>query len=119
MITDGRAQGLMPPVSRSVVRPLVPLVRQAPLQLPPRQTVHAVLPHTACRRRSPPAFGFSRQDLLALGAITVLKHLATLTRNKIRYQRTDVEIDKLTEPTGTQRRAFDLINTTIPSTIAA
>jgi ABC-type phosphate/phosphonate transport system permease subunit len=33
----------MPPVSRSVVRPLVPLVRQWLLQLPPRQTVHAVV----------------------------------------------------------------------------
>ena len=49
----------------------------------------------------------------------LLKHLATLTRNKIRYQDTDVEIDKLTDPTSTQRRAFDLINTTIPLTIAA
>jgi hypothetical protein len=49
----------------------------------------------------------------------LLKHLATLTRNKIRYQDTDVQIDKLTEATGTQRRAFDLINTTIPLTIAA
>ena len=61
----------MPPVSRSVVRPLVPLVRQWPLQLPPPRTVHAVLPHTAHRRRSPPAFGFSRQGLLALGATTI------------------------------------------------
>ena len=32
----------MPPVSWSVVRPLVPLVRQWLLQLPPRQTVHPV-----------------------------------------------------------------------------
>jgi Transposase DDE domain len=49
----------------------------------------------------------------------LLKHLATLTRNKIRYQDTNTEIDKLTQPTDTQRRAFDLINTTIPLTIAA
>jgi hypothetical protein len=61
----------MPPVSRSVVRPLVSLVNSVPFQLPPPQTVHAVLPHTAYRRRSPPAFGFSRQGLLALGAMTV------------------------------------------------
>jgi hypothetical protein len=61
----------VPPVSRSVVRPLVPLVRSVPFQLPPPQTVHAVLPHTAYRRRSPAAFGFSRQGLLALGAMTV------------------------------------------------
>jgi hypothetical protein len=32
---------------------------------PARQTVHAVLPHTAYRRRSPPAFDFSRQGLFA------------------------------------------------------
>jgi hypothetical protein len=49
----------------------------------------------------------------------LLKHLATLTRNKIRYHHTDVEIDKLTDPTATQRRAFDLINTTIPLTLTA
>jgi hypothetical protein len=49
----------------------------------------------------------------------LLKHLATLTRDKIRYQDTNIEIDKLTDPTPTQRRAFDLINTTIPVTIAA
>jgi hypothetical protein len=45
--------------------------------------------------------------------------LATLTRNKIRYHHTSAEIDTLTEPTPTQRRAFDLIQTTIPLTIAA
>ena len=61
----------MPPVSRTVVRSPVPVVRSVPLQLPPRRTVHAVLPHTAHRRRSPPAFGFSRQGLLALGATTI------------------------------------------------
>jgi hypothetical protein len=49
----------------------------------------------------------------------LLDHLATLTRNRIRYQHTDIEIDKLTEPTPDQRRAFDLIDTTIPLTIAA
>jgi hypothetical protein len=49
----------------------------------------------------------------------LLKHLATLTRNKIRYHHTSAEIDTLTEPTPTQRRAFDLIQTTIPLTIAA
>src|SRR5262245_51954634 len=39
-------------------------------QLPPPRTVHAVLPHTAHRRRSPPAFGLSRQGLPALGSTT-------------------------------------------------
>jgi Transposase DDE domain len=49
----------------------------------------------------------------------LLKHLATLTRNRIRYHDTNIEIDTLTEATPTQRRAFDLINTPIPLSIAA
>ena len=49
----------------------------------------------------------------------LLKHLGTLTRNRIRYHDTDIEIDKLTESTPDQRRAFDLIKATIPLTIAA
>jgi hypothetical protein len=49
----------------------------------------------------------------------LLDHPGTLTRDRIRYQGTDIEIDKLTEPTPDQRRAFDLIDSTIPLTIAA
>jgi hypothetical protein len=49
----------------------------------------------------------------------LLDHLGTLTRDRIRYHDTNIEIDKLTEPTPEQRRAFDLIDTTIPLTIAA
>ena len=49
----------------------------------------------------------------------LLQHLATLTRDRIRYHDTDIEFDKLTDPTPTQRRAFDLIEATIPLTIAA
>jgi len=44
----------------------------------------------------------------------LLKHLATLTRNNIRYHHTDTDIPTLAEPTPEQRRAFELINTTIP-----
>lgn len=49
----------------------------------------------------------------------LLDHLATLTRDRIRYHDTDIEIDKLTDATPTQRRAFDLIDAPIPLTIAA
>lgn len=49
----------------------------------------------------------------------LLEHLKTLTRDRIRYQDTDIEIDKLTDPTPEQRRAFDLIEATIPLNIAA
>jgi len=40
-------------------------------QPPPPRTVHAVLPHTAHRRRSPAAFGFPRQSRKGLGATTI------------------------------------------------
>jgi len=55
----------------------------------------------------------------ARGFRDLLDHLATLTRDQIRYHDTDIEIDKLTEATPTQRRAFDLIEAPIPLTIAA
>jgi len=46
----------------------------------------------------------------------LLDHLGTLTRDRIRYHHND--IDKITDPTPTQRRAFDLIDSPIPLTIA-
>ena len=49
----------------------------------------------------------------------LLDHLATLTRDRIRYHDTDIEIDKLTDATPEQRRAFELIDSPIPLTIAA
>ena len=49
---------------------------------------------------------------------SLLDHLGTLTRNDIRYHGTTTEVPALAEPTPDQRRAFDLIGTTIPLTIA-
>jgi hypothetical protein len=48
----------------------------------------------------------------------LLDHLATLTRNQIRYHGTNIDIDKLSDPTPDQRRAFELIGAAIPLTIA-
>ena len=45
----------------------------------------------------------------------LLTHLATLTRNDLRYG--DVTIPALAEPTPDQRRAFDLIGAAIPLTL--
>jgi hypothetical protein len=47
----------------------------------------------------------------------LLDHLATLTRNQIRYHHTNTEIPMLTDPTPDQRRAFDLLDTPIPLTV--
>ncbi|MGO9654914.1 MAG: IS1634 family transposase [Mycobacterium sp.] len=48
----------------------------------------------------------------------LLAHLATLTRNQIRFTGTDTEIPMLTDPTDDQRRAFTLIGAPIPLTAA-
>jgi hypothetical protein len=48
---------------------------------------------------------------------SLLDHLATLTRNHVVFADTDVTIDKLAEPTPTQRQAFDLLDTPIPTTL--
>ena len=44
----------------------------------------------------------------------LLDHLATLTRNQIRFTGAATEVPTLAEPTPDQRRAFDLIDTPIP-----
>jgi hypothetical protein len=47
----------------------------------------------------------------------LLEHLATMTRNQVRYTGTQVTIPMLTEPTSTQRQAFSLLGTAIPLTL--
>ena len=47
----------------------------------------------------------------------LLTHLATLTRNDLCYGDTEITVPTLTDPTPTQRRAFDLINQPIPLTL--
>jgi hypothetical protein len=47
----------------------------------------------------------------------LLEHLATLTRNQVRFAGTTATVPMLTEPTSTQREAFDLIGVPIPLTL--
>ena len=47
----------------------------------------------------------------------LLDHLATLTRNQVRYTGTHVTIAMLAESTSAQRQAFELIGTAIPLTL--
>jgi hypothetical protein len=44
----------------------------------------------------------------------LLAHLATLTRNQVRFTGTSATVPLLAEPTSAQREAFNLIGTTIP-----
>jgi hypothetical protein len=46
----------------------------------------------------------------------LLGHLATLARNQVRIAGATAEVPMLTEPTSTQRQAFDLIGVPIPLT---
>jgi hypothetical protein len=47
----------------------------------------------------------------------LLEHLATLTRNQVRFAGTRATVAMLTEPTSTQRQAFELIGAAIPLTL--
>jgi hypothetical protein len=47
----------------------------------------------------------------------LLAHLATLTRNQVRFPGTRATVPVLTEPTSEQRQAFDLIGAPIPLTL--
>jgi hypothetical protein len=47
----------------------------------------------------------------------LLEHLATLTRNQVRFTGTRTEIPVLAEPTSTQQDAFDLIGAPVPLTL--
>ena len=47
----------------------------------------------------------------------LLGHLATLTRNQVRFASAPAAVPVLTEPTSEQRQAFDLIGAPIPLTL--
>ena len=47
----------------------------------------------------------------------LLEHLATLTRNQVRFTGSRTEVPMLTEPTSTQREAFRLLGIPVPLTL--
>jgi hypothetical protein len=47
----------------------------------------------------------------------LLAHLATLTRNELRFAGTPAAVPVLAEPTSRQKQAFDLIGAAIPLTL--
>jgi len=47
----------------------------------------------------------------------LIKHLATLTRNQVRFAGARTTVPMLAEPTSTQREAFHLIGVPIPLTL--
>jgi hypothetical protein len=47
----------------------------------------------------------------------LIGHLATLTRNQVRFAGATADVPMLTEPTSAQRQAFDLVGVPIPLTL--
>jgi hypothetical protein len=47
----------------------------------------------------------------------LIEHLATLTRNQVRFAGTRATVPVLTKPTSAQREAFELIGVPIPLTL--
>jgi hypothetical protein len=47
----------------------------------------------------------------------LIEHLATMTRNQVRFAGATADVPMLAEPTSTQRHAFDLIGVPIPLTL--
>ena len=83
---------------------------------PPRITPS---PRRAARRpprpRRPISYDQAGQPYRSFRGL--LEHLATLTRNQVRFTGTQVTIPMLTEPTSAQRQAFQLIGAAIPLTL--
>lgn len=79
-------------------------------------------PVAPARRSAKAATKSSRKraadDQPAHSFATLLDELATLTRNTVVFE-SGTRIDKLAAPTALQRRAFELIEATIPLTLAA
>jgi hypothetical protein len=54
------------------------------------------------------------ENVVRILACRSLDHLATLARNQVRFAGATATVPMLTEPTSTQREAFDLIGAPIP-----
>jgi hypothetical protein len=94
----------------------------APLTFTDEHPPHRDNPVAAAQRSTSAQAKASRQQDTARHPLRsfrgLLDHLATLTRNQIRYHGTTTEVPTLAEPTPDQRRAFDLIGTPMPLTAA-
>jgi hypothetical protein len=78
-----------------------------------------VAPSVAPARRSPAAqakasYQHDQADQPFHTFRGLLDHLATLTRNQVRFAGARATVPMLTEPTSTQREAFSLLGTAIP-----
>ena len=71
----------------------------------------------APRRSAPPRPSLASAPRAYRSFRGLIEHLATLTRNQVRYTGTQVTIPTLAEPTSAQREAFHLIGVPVPLTL--
>jgi hypothetical protein len=84
----------------------------------PRTSADPVLPATrSARAQAKASYQHDQHGRPYRSFRGLLDHLATLTRNQVRFAGTSHTIPMLAEPTSTQREAFDLIGAPIPLTL--
>ncbi len=86
-------------------------------QNPPRQDNPVVPAHRSAAAQAKASYQHDPAGQPYRSFRGLLEHLATLTRNQVRYTGTDLTIAMLAEPTSTQRQAFELIGAPIPLTL--
>ena len=104
----GRAPDLAPPQN----------LRRVDLHREPARPTDPVAPAARSEAAKQKATRHTTDQGLPLhGYQGLLDHLATLTRNHVRYGPDGPTVATLAEPTPVQRRAFALIGLPIPTTI--
>ena len=86
-------------------------------QDPPAATTRSPPPAAPPGRRPRPPASTTRPASPYRSFRGLLEHLATLTRNQVRFAGTRATVPMLAEPTSAQREAFDLIGVPIPLTL--
>ena len=86
-------------------------------QDPPRRTTRSPPPSAPPGRRPRPPASTTRPGRPYHSFRGLLEHLATLTRNQVRFAGTRATVPVLAEPTSAQREAFELIGVPIPLTL--
>jgi len=84
---------------------------------PPEQASPVAPARRAARAQAKASYQYDQAGRPYYSFRGLLEHLATLTRNQVRFAGTQAAIPMLAEPTSAQREAFDLIGAPVPLTL--
>jgi hypothetical protein len=84
---------------------------------PPRQASPVAPARRSARAQAKASYQYDQAGRPYYSFRGLLEHLATLTRNQVRFAGTQAAIPMLAEPTSAQREAFDLIGAPVPLTL--